>query len=144
MDGGVDLVFLSKYGLAFQERLQKHIEEDFEGELLVGQSIVLPTGWEKQPALIYTPTMRVPRVIPDPNSIYLAARSAARIALKLGAKKIVTPGLGTLTGGMRPEWAVNMMKAGFEDALKPREFPKSLTAASDWHAEPYTLQAPQT
>src|SRR3990172_3177140 len=60
MNGGLDL-FLSEYlGWHVQDRVQEKIQNEFDGELLVGQSLIVPTDNEKFPYLISAPTMRVP------------------------------------------------------------------------------------
>jgi O-acetyl-ADP-ribose deacetylase (regulator of RNase III) len=133
MDGGIDAVYVHKFGKKVEKRLQEQIKTRTFGELLVGEALLIPTDDEKFPIMISTPTMRVPMTIPDPISVRLAMRAAVYHALAFGLMDVVTPGLGTLTGQMRPEWAVSMMLAGINDVLNALPFPKNMAEASERH-----------
>src|SRR5262245_1838717 len=43
MDGGIDLVYLHRFGWELQARLQGHLKEEHDGELPVGQAIIVET-----------------------------------------------------------------------------------------------------
>jgi O-acetyl-ADP-ribose deacetylase (regulator of RNase III) len=131
MDGGIDLVYVHRFGKRVEKALQDKIKGLPFQELLVGQAVTVPTGDEKFPHMISAPTMRVPMQITDPNAVRLAMRAAVWQAELQGLDSIVTPGLGTLTGMMRPDWAVAMMLAGIDDALYQPPFPSSVREAVD-------------
>lgn len=140
MTGGVDAVFVGKFGLKIQKNVQDLIKKEDGKELLVGRSVVVETGDSKIRNLIYSPTMRIPARIADPVSVYLAVRSGIKLALDIGCSSIVLPGFGTSTGMLKYDWAVSMMVAGIEDVINPKEFPKSLRDAHDWHYSAYPKQ----
>jgi O-acetyl-ADP-ribose deacetylase (regulator of RNase III) len=62
-------------GWQVQERLQKQIKEKHNGELLVGQAILIETGFSGIPYLISAPTMRVPMILKDAVNVYLASKA---------------------------------------------------------------------
>jgi len=43
MDGGIDLVYLHRFGWELQARLQAHLRNEHDGELPVGQAIIMET-----------------------------------------------------------------------------------------------------
>ncbi|WP_273792133.1 macro domain-containing protein [Brucella anthropi] len=133
MDGGIDLVYSEHFGWHVQAFVQTKIMQHYSGELLVGQALSVETSDKDFPYLISAPTMRVPMAIPDPNHVRLATRAAISEAIKIGASSVVMPGMGAGSGQVRPEWVACMMKAGIEDACRPKTFPKSLNVASAHH-----------
>lgn len=137
MDGGVDLVLTKRFGWSIQDAVQRRIRDDFGGELLVGQALTVETDDDEFPILISAPTMRVNMRILDPQAVRLAARAAMREAVRIGADSIVSPGMGTGCGAVKPGWAAQLMAAGFADALGPKMFPKSLHVAHEDHHRPY-------
>lgn len=137
MDGGIDLAYSTRFGWDVQRQVQQAIRRDFEGELLVGQALVVPTGDPDIPHVIAAPTMRVPMQIADPSAVRLATRAAVRVALRAGFDAIAMPGMGTGTGAVKFSWAARMMAAGIADALGPRQFPKSFSVAQDDHFKTY-------
>jgi O-acetyl-ADP-ribose deacetylase (regulator of RNase III) len=78
MDGGIDWRYSERFGWQLMERLQQVIKgEDYFGELLVGQAIILETNDEmkKIPYLISAPTMRVPLDVSNSPNAYLAFKA---------------------------------------------------------------------
>lgn len=133
MDGGIDYAYSMFFGWGLQNRLQKKLEELPFGELLVGQSIVIPTGNEKIKYVVSAPTMRVPNVIHDMAEIYLAARSATYEANKAGIESLAFPGMGTGCGQAPFELAEIAMKRGCEDALNGYPVFKNWRDAQIYH-----------
>jgi O-acetyl-ADP-ribose deacetylase (regulator of RNase III) len=76
MDGGIDSAYRGFFGVEIETRLQAHIGTMYEGELPVGQAIVLETGHGAIPFLVAAPTMRVPSNVDDTVNVYLAFRAA--------------------------------------------------------------------
>ncbi|KAL3881632.1 hypothetical protein ACJMK2_028045 [Sinanodonta woodiana] len=135
MDGGIDMAYSMHFGWQLQERLQKVIREEYNGELLVGDAIIIPTvedwtkensiDWSKfnegQPIkyLISAPTMRVPLDVSDTVNAFLAFRAVILSVKKHnntpGNKPISTvlcPGLGTAVGRMpKIKCAYQMLRA---------------------------------
>ena len=52
MDGGIDLVYLQRFGWDLQSRLQSHLQEQYDGELPVGQATIVETFDPAMPYLI--------------------------------------------------------------------------------------------
>ena len=127
MDGGLDALYTRFFGPQLQERLQRMIRAQADGELLVGQALPVETGHARIPWCISAPTMRVPRRLESAESAYLATRAAVRCALAAGVASMAIPGMGTGTGGLPPESAARAMLRGIQDVFFPRPFPASLT-----------------
>lgn len=126
MDGGLDALYTSFFGPQLQQRLQRMIREQANGELLVGQALLVETGYSPIPWCISAPTMRVPRSLETAEPAYLATRAAVRCALDAGLESVAIPGMGTGTGGLAPREAAAAMLWGIRDALYPPDFPASL------------------
>jgi O-acetyl-ADP-ribose deacetylase (regulator of RNase III) len=140
MDGGIDLLYSMNMGWHVQGNLQWLINQEFNGELLIGQAAVLPTGYTKFPNIICSPTMRVPMDINGMPNVYLCAK-AMFIAAKNHPefKTIVCPGLGTGTGRISPKECAMKMRMAYEDFyLGNWKFPKNLLEASMKNAEETT------
>ena len=75
MDGGIDALFMSRFGPEIQLSVRRQILEHHAGELLVGCADIVETGDESIPHLIAAPTMRVPMVLHKSVNAYLAARA---------------------------------------------------------------------
>src|SRR4051794_20152003 len=58
MDGGIDAVYLGRFGDDLQTRLQTIIRNEHRGELPVGVAIIVPTGDAAMPFMVSAPTMR--------------------------------------------------------------------------------------
>ena len=126
MDGGLDALYTRFFGPQLQERLQRMIRAQADGELLVGQALPVKTGHARIPWCISAPTMRVPRRLESAEAAYLATRAAVRCALAAGVASMAIPGMGTGTGGLPPESAARAMLRGIQDVFFPRPFPASL------------------
>jgi O-acetyl-ADP-ribose deacetylase (regulator of RNase III) len=126
--------------------VQQKIKDEFDGELLVGQSLIVPTDHKDFPYLISAPTMRVPLTLAGPNrmsiNVYLAAR-AIFLALKKNPqiKSVAIPGLGTGVGSVPAEECARKMRMAYDDFyLDKNVFPKTLSAASHKHDDQTKVQ----
>lgn len=130
MDGGIDQAYTNRFG-DIQAEVQRRIRDEFDGELLVGQSTNTQTRDPDWPFLISAPTMRVPVIITDHTDVYLATRAAIREALTLGGiDTILFPGMGTGVGAVGPIDAAYQMLKGIDEAFYPRPFPVTLGEAT--------------
>lgn len=124
MDGGIDLVYLRRFGWELQTRLQTHLKEEHDGELPVGQATIVETFDATIPYLVSAPTMRVPMNASNTINAYLAFRAAIR-AVKLHNREIpgaairtvLCPGLCTAIGRMSPDLSARQMAAAFETCV---------------------------
>lgn len=147
--GGIDY-YISEFfkpNFDVQERVQEQIKKEFDSELLVGQSLIVPTDNVDFPYLISAPTMRVPMALMTGNTIsanvYLAAK-AIFVALKKNPhlQSVAIPGLGTGVGAVTPFECATKMKKAFEDFyIGNQQFPKTLAQASMKHWEETKVKA---
>lgn len=117
MQGGIDLIYANYFGVTLQDNLQDKICKMHNGELLVGETIIMETYNNTFPYLISAPTMRIPgsRLIGTPN-VYLAAKAIFIILNNnLNITSVAIPGLGTGTGAVSPEECARLMRMAYED-----------------------------
>lgn len=127
MDGGIDLLYTHFFGIELQNNLQKIIQEQFNGELLVGQAVGILTNNEQIPYCISAPTMRTPQRLFSFEPVYLSTKAAVKCALDLNLESIAISGMGTGTGGLDLQKAAETMILAIKDTLNPPKFPKSLS-----------------
>ena len=115
MDGGLDALYVRKWGEQLQDRVRQDIIDWNDGYLPVGESINLGlrsrTDCEK--SLIYTPTMTVPMDVSDSVNVFLSFQTALLTAEDIGVETLLCPGLGTGTGNMNPKVAAKQMYFAF-------------------------------
>ena len=130
LNGGIDGLYTDVIGPQVQQILQNKIKEDFNGELLIGQSVLIETQYDKIPYLIASPTMRLPTYITNTINVYLAAKATFDLihygGLPESVNTIAMPGFGTATGRMNPMAAAHQMKKGYL-ASRDKWFPNSLS-----------------
>ena len=120
MDGGIDLVYLRRFGWELQTRLQGHLKDEHHGELPVGQATIVDTFDEAIPYLVSAPTMRIPMNVANTVNAYLAFRATIRADKQHNREQpgairsVLCPGLCTAIGQMPPELAARQMAAAFE------------------------------
>jgi O-acetyl-ADP-ribose deacetylase (regulator of RNase III) len=146
MDGGIDLVYSRRFGWQLQERLQRVLREEHDGELPVGEAVLIETTDPEIPYLVSAPTMRIPMDVSGTVNAYLAFRAAIRCvkahnrAAEPKIASLLCPGLGTAVGRMAPEaCAVQMHYAYLASHLGQVWNPSSLGHAVIAHhrmAEP--------
>lgn len=137
MDGGVDLLYLQRFGARVQNHLQQSIARDHRGELLVGQAQGVVTKDTEIPWLIAAPTMRVPMILPsDTVNPFLAARAALLYALE-NVDSIAFPGMGTGIGRVSPAICARQMRAAIIEVRGGITFPASWLDASNRHQKLY-------
>ncbi|WP_438710875.1 macro domain-containing protein [Aquimarina muelleri] len=121
MDGGIDYIISETIGWHLQKKLQKIIESKYNGELLVGQSVLIETQNKTIPYLISAPTMRVPMILgSDSINPYLAAKAIFIKALKNKdkIKTITICGLGTGAGQIPYHIAAYQMYRAYKDVIE--------------------------
>ena len=125
MDGGIDLAYTEYFGDQLQERLKKIINAEYYGEIPVGQSIVIETKNLNIKYLVSCPTMRVPENVENTVNAYLAFRAGLIAVIKWNNENlsnkinsIICPGLGTLTGNIKPFACAIQMKSAYDSITK--------------------------
>jgi O-acetyl-ADP-ribose deacetylase (regulator of RNase III) len=123
MDGGIDLLYSRFFGWELQDALQERIASEYDGELPVGQAILLPTGHKAIGFLVSAPTMRVPAVIDGTVNVYLAFRAALLAVQRHNTgrgpkiRSLASPALGAGIGGMPFARVARQMFAAYSDVV---------------------------
>ncbi|MGO4724046.1 MULTISPECIES: macro domain-containing protein [unclassified Inquilinus] len=150
MDGGIDALYVDRFGIEVQTRLRRLILDRHHGELLVGSAEVVETGNLAQPFLIAAPTMRVPMVLgPETINPYLATRAVLLLArhgafptgepLSDRLRTIAFPGMGTGVGRVPADISARQMRIAIDEVLLGRhQMPTSWAEASERHQLLYT------
>jgi O-acetyl-ADP-ribose deacetylase (regulator of RNase III) len=120
MDGGLDKALSERFGWGLEKKLQALIKKLPEGELLIGQAILLETGDKAVPFLISAPTMRIPTNFNIDTSVnaYLAMKA---ILIKVKSDDRITsvavPGLCTGSGRMQPLISARQMFQAYKEII---------------------------
>ncbi len=120
MDGGLDYALSERFGWDLEKKLQQKIKALPEGELLVGQAMLLPTSDSKIPFLISAPTMRIPTNFNIDTSVnaYLAMKA---ILIKAKNEPLINtvaiPGLCTGVGRMPATIAAKQMLQAYREII---------------------------
>lgn len=116
--GGIDHLY---YDLLGQDKLQKEIWETLKskhhGEIMIGQSCLIPLGNSRPKYLLLCPTMRIPENVENTNNAYYYTRAFLDHLLLLEDKNIRSvfcpiPCVGV--GTMNPIKACQQMKDAFD------------------------------
>jgi len=139
MDGGIDFVYSKFFGWKLDEKLREILWQEHNGELLVGQAVVVDIREVNPktpiPYLISAPTMRVPMEITHTVNAYLAFVAALRVADKHpNINSILCPGLGTAIGRMPYSVCAIQMHAAWKRYNNPKYFDVLGTAHIDHHS----------
>lgn len=137
MDGGLDYELSERFGWDLEKKLQQRIKELPEGELLVGQALVMDTGDKAVPYLISAPTMRIPTNFNIDTSVnaYLAMKA---ILIKArnhdGISSVAIPGLCTGVGRMQPIIAARQMFQAYKEIILSQRMDfKTFGGAQKYH-----------
>jgi O-acetyl-ADP-ribose deacetylase (regulator of RNase III) len=139
MDGGIDALYLQRFGGELQARVRQQIADRHHGELLVGAAELVATHDLEIPFIIAAPTMRVPTILTDSVNVYLATRAALLCARQAGLNVVAFPAMGTGVGQMSPAACAHQMRTAMEDVLLERFTPpRTWAEASERHQALYT------
>jgi len=136
MDGGIDFVYSDYFGWGIGDILREKLWSEYDGELLVGQAVVIdmrpaaaqvkrPDGEklrlraDRIPYLISAPTMRVPANVSNTVNAFLAFRAVLRVAKQNNFSGILCPGLATAIGQMPPRICAVQMFEAYRQFEKP-------------------------
>lgn len=120
MDGGFDLALVRYFGQDLIKKVQTKIKNKYAGEQPVGTCLIVKTGNKKHPYLAHTPTMRVPRIIHEYDTIYNAMRAMLLAVMKhKSIKSVLCTGLGTATGNVPFNIAAKQMYLAYKSIMNP-------------------------
>ncbi|HNP84701.1 MAG TPA: macro domain-containing protein [Kouleothrix sp.] len=137
-DSGVDMAISQEiFDWRLQDTLRLQIDREHDGELLVGQALVLPTKSTRLRYVVVAPTMRLPTDVSGSVNAYLAMRAILRaVEAHNRANKptpaeqirsLAVPGLCTGTGKMPAERAAYQMWTAYRSVIMgDLEWTKSL------------------
>lgn len=121
MDGGVDLVLSHHFGWQLEEHVRNKLLSEYDGELPVGQALIVATAHPQVPWLISAPTMRVPMNVSNTANAYLAFRAILRAIRTHNLThpdspitSVACPGLGTGCGLMPARRCATQMRHAYE------------------------------
>lgn len=121
MDGGIDQVYIDRFGWQLEMRLMRDIRIHYSGVLPIGKAHLITTYDPSLPLLICAPTMPWPPCdVASTQNAYLAFMGALECAMTEGVKAIsrapvvLLPGLATATGGMPAPVFAAQMKAAWD------------------------------
>ena len=119
MDGGIDALYLQRFGPGLQRRLHELIARLPHGYLPVGEAVVIETRDSHIPWMIVAPTLFNAR---DGSGVAEVERAMAAILRRAHRnrrviRRVYCPGLGTGVGRLDPERAAQAMAAGYQAFL---------------------------
>ncbi|AEE54249.1 macro domain-containing protein [Haliscomenobacter hydrossis] len=120
MDGGLDYALSERFGWDLEKQLQRTIKELPEGELLVGQALVIETNDHEIPFLISAPTMRIPTNFNINTSVnaYLVMKAILIKAKQHPSiQRVAIPGLCTGIGQMEENIAAKQMFQAYKEIV---------------------------
>ena len=139
MDGGFDAALTRLFGPGLQARAQSHIERYWSGEQPIGTAFIVQTHNPECPNVIHAPTMRYPADIRGTLNVYYAMKAIVEEAVGMGYKRVICPGLGTLSGHMDPNVAARQMEGAYavvrkawSDRVRTDCTPQALTQEQKW------------
>lgn len=121
MDGGIDAAYCERFGWDLQDRLQAHLSAEHDGELPIGQAVVIDTDDVAVRYLVSAPTMRLPGPVPQTLNAYLAFRAALQAVRRHNAvhpgsiASLLCPGMATAVGQMPPDRCARQMRAAYDN-----------------------------
>lgn len=125
MDGGIDQVYINRFGWQLEHRLMRDIRAVHGGCLRIGEARLITTYDDTVnpiPLMICAPTMTWPPAdISKTNHAYLAMRAILQCAAAEGVKALgreptlLLPGLGTATGRMTGRTCAEQMRRAWDE-----------------------------
>ncbi len=142
MDGGLDLKYSQFFGWDLEKRLRSYLLQEYDGELPVGEAVIIPTHHPDIPFLISAPTMRVPMNVAETVHAYLAFRAVIREVKRYNQhypgsiKTVTSPAFCTGEGRMPFERCARQMKYAWEVSMEgQKEVEGGLARAVENHME---------
>lgn len=122
MDGGIDQVYINRFGWQLEVRLMRDIQMIHKGHLHIGHARLISTYDADIPMMICAPTMAwPPGDVSKTNNAYFAFRAVLECALGDGVKALgrmptlLVPGLCTATGRMSGRQCAEQMRRAWDE-----------------------------
>jgi O-acetyl-ADP-ribose deacetylase (regulator of RNase III) len=117
LDTGLELEVAETSGIETQDELRRRIGEEHDGELLVGQALVLRLSGLTRP-MVYAPVWRTPRKLTGTVNVFLAVRGAL-LALQRDPESsrvasLALPALGIDPGELDPRISARQIRYAYE------------------------------
>lgn len=123
MDGGFDLYLREFLGKEIEKTVRWEILQQYDGDLPVGQAIIVETNHPHFPFLVTAPTMRLPANVSQSINAYYAMSAILRECIRHPkVKSVVITGLCSDVGKMPPHLVARQMKAAYDRVLKKKYF----------------------
>lgn len=141
MNGGIDAVYTTRFGIELQEKLQARLRQQQNGECSVGDAEIVPIDNDPDfRYLVAAPTMYVPQVITGTINVYLAFRAVLRTVGRYNQfqpsasqlESILCPGMGTGIGQVPYDVCAFQMRKAYDAVSKGLNF-KTLEDAWRYH-----------
>ena len=113
MTGGYDLAIIEYFGREVQDKVQKYILQNLNGNQPVGTSFIIDINDEHK--LIHTPTMDRPSKIKDESVVYQCMKQTLLTAKQNNIESILIPMFGGATGGLKPQVIARMMRYAYDE-----------------------------
>lgn len=127
MDGGIDQIYINRFGWQLEARLMRDIKSIHGGRLPIGAAHLITTYDERIdaiPLMICAPTMTwPPGDVSRTEHAYLAFKATLQCALTEGMKALgrppvlLVPGLGTATGRMPGPVCAQQMRRAWDEVF---------------------------
>jgi O-acetyl-ADP-ribose deacetylase (regulator of RNase III) len=141
MNGGIDAVYTTRFGIELQEKLQARLRQQMNGECPVGDAAIVAIDGDKDfKYLVAAPTMYTPRNIAGTINVYLAFRAVLRTVGKHNQYQpsttqidsILCPGMGTGIGQVPYDVCAFQMRKAYDAVQNGLDF-KTLEDAWRYH-----------
>ncbi len=140
MTGGFDGALVNVFGEALDERVRAHIELAWCGELPVGNARMFEMTEPYANWIVYSPTMRIPCILPDNSQApYVATLAAMQRIKRFNQNKpkllsnissILLPVMGMGTGMLKRDYVARQMQLALIRAI---DCPKVRELGTDGH-----------
>ena len=123
MNGGIDAVYTTRFGVELQERLQARLRQQMNGECAVGDAEMVSIDNDTDfKYLVAAPTMYVPQVIVGTINVYSAFRAVLRAVGRYNQfqpsssqlESILCPGMGTGIGQVPYDVCAFQMRKAYD------------------------------
>lgn len=120
LNGGIDYIYYNMFGKEeIQNKVNKKLSEfnymTSDNQLFLPIGMSFSVDIDSDSKLIVSPTMFIPMIVKDTDNAYHAFYSTLVEAKRIGIEHLITPGMCTGTGQMRPTDAIMQMKKAHQD-----------------------------